>query len=63
MTAVYDKPVKAPVKQGDKLGFVRVEVPGAETVEVPLIANKDIQKIGWFGKIGENIKYILFGAE
>ena len=63
MTAVYDKPVKAPVKQGDKLGFVRVEVPGAETVEVPLIANKDIQKIGWFGKIGENIKYILFGAK
>lgn len=43
MTAVYDKPVKAPVKQGDKLGFVRVEVPGAETVEVPLIANKDIK--------------------
>lgn len=63
MTAVYDKPVKAPVKQGDKLGFVRVEVPGAETVEVPLIANKDIKKLGWFGKIGENIKYILFGAE
>lgn len=63
ITAVYDKPVKAPVKQGDKLGFVRVEVPGAETVEVPLIANKDIKKLGWFGKIGENIKYILFGAE
>ncbi len=63
MTAVYDKPVKAPVKQGDKLGFVRVEVPGAEMVEVPLIANKDIKKLGWFGKIGENIKYILFGAE
>lgn len=63
MTAVYDKPVKAPVKQGDKLGFVRVEVPGAQTEEIPLIANKDISKVGWFGKIRENIKYILFGAE
>ncbi len=63
LTAVYDKPVKAPVKQGDKLGFVRVEVPGSETMEVPLIANKDINKLGWFGKITENIKYLLFGAE
>lgn len=63
LTAVYDKPVKAPVKQGDKLGFVRVEVPGAETVEIPLIANKDIKKLGWFGKIVENMKYLLFGAE
>lgn len=63
LTAVYDKPVKAPVKQGDKLGFVRVEVPSAETVEIPLIANKDIKKLGWFGKIVENMKYLLFGAE
>ena len=63
LTAIYDKPVKAPIKQGDKLGFVRVEVPGADTVEVPLIANKEVKKLGWFGRIGENIKYLLFGAK
>lgn len=63
LTAVYDKPVKAPVKQGDRLGAVRIEVPGAETVEVPLIANKDIKKVGWFGRIIENFKYILFGVK
>lgn len=63
MTAVYDKPVKAPIKQGDKLGTVRIEIPGSESIEVPLIANKDIKKVGWFGRILENIKYILFGAE
>lgn len=63
MTASYDKPVKAPIKQGDKLGVVKVEVPGSEAIEIPLIANKDINKMGWFGTVGENIKYILFGAE
>lgn len=63
MTAVYDKPVKAPIMQGDKLGFVRVEIPGRNTVEVPLIASQDVKKLGWFGKIMENIKYLLFGAE
>ena len=63
MTAVYDKPVKAPIAQGDKLGFVRVEVPGQNPIEVPLIASQDVKKLGWFGKIMENIKYLLFGAE
>ncbi len=63
MTAVYDKPVKAPIAQGDKLGFVHVEVPGQNPIEVPLIASQDVKKLGWFGKIMENIKYLLFGAE
>ena len=63
LTAVYDKPVKAPIAQGDKLGFVRVEIPGQNPIEVPLIAGKDVKKLGWFGKIMENIKYLLFGAK
>lgn len=63
MTAVYDKPVKAPIKQGDKLGVVKIEIPGRELVEVPLISNKEVKKIGWFGRIIENINYIFFGAK
>lgn len=63
MTAVYDKPVKAPIKQGDKLGVVKIEIPHTEPIEVPLIANKEIKKVGWIGRIAENIKYILFGAQ
>ena len=63
LTAVYDKPVKAPIAQGDKLGFVRVEIPGQPVKEVPLIAAKDVKKLGWFGKMMENVKYLLFGEE
>ena len=54
MTAVYDKPVKAPVAAGDKLGEVRIELDGQEMENVPL---------GFFGRIGQNLKYLLFGAE
>lgn len=61
MTAVYDKPVKAPIKKGDKLGVVRIEIPGQPNLEVPLLADRDVAKLGFFGKISENLKYLLLG--
>lgn len=63
MTAVYDKPVKAPVVAGDKLGEVRIELDGQEMENVPLVADRNIEKLGFFGRIGQNLKYLLFGAE
>lgn len=63
MTAIYDKPVKAPIKKGDRLGVVKIEIPGQETIEVPLVADRNIGKLGFFGKIGENLKYLIFGAQ
>lgn len=63
MTAVYDKPVKAPVAAGDKLGEVRIELDGQEMENLPLVADKNIEKLGFFGRIGQNLKYLLFGAE
>ena len=61
MTDVYDKPVKAPIKKGDKLGVVRIEIPGLPTLEVPLLADRDVAKLGLFGKISENLKYLILG--
>ena len=61
MTAVYYKPVKAPIKKGDKLGVVRIEIPGQPNLEVPLLADRDVAKLGFFGKISENLKYLLLG--
>ena len=61
MTAVYDQPVKAPVKKGDKLGFVKVEIPGKPEFEVPLVAVKDVNQLGFFGRTIEKIRYLLFG--
>lgn len=63
MTAVYDKPVKAPVKQGDKLGIVRIEIPEQEPFEVDVVADKNIEKMGFFGRAMENIKYLLLGSK
>lgn len=63
LTAFYDKPVKAPVKAGDRLGTVKIEIPGNEIIEVPLLADKNIDRLGIFGRIRANLSYLLFGAE
>lgn len=63
MTVIYDRPVKAPVKQGDKLGTIRVEIPEQEPFEVDVVADKNIDKMGLFGRAAENIKYLLFGSK
>lgn len=62
MVAEYDKPVKAPIKKGTRLGFVKIEIPGQPTVEVPLVAAKDVAPLGFLGRFIENLKYLVGGS-
>lgn len=62
MTAVYDKPVRAPIAKGEPVGVVKIDIPGQPTLEVPLLAANQVLKQGFFGRIGKNIKYLLTGA-
>lgn len=61
MIASYDKPVKAPVEMGQKLGVLKIEIPDMETKEIPLVAGQTINKVGLWGKIAANLKYLLTG--
>ncbi len=61
LTADYDRPVRAPVAAGQKLGVIKAEIPGSGMVEIPLVAAEDVGKIGWFGRIKNNLKYLLTG--
>ena len=63
LTAVYDKPVKAPVKAGDRLGTVKIDIPGGEPLEVPLLADKNIDRLGILGRIRAKLSYLLFGTK
>jgi len=61
LTAVYKKPVRAPIKQGQKLGEVRLEIDGQETRTIPLFADHNVDKLGFFGRIKSNLSRLLFG--
>ena len=61
--ASYDKPVKAPVKAGQQLGVVKVELPRQDTLEVPLVAAADVAEVGLWGRIRKNLSYLLLGND
>lgn len=63
VTAEFDEPVKAPVKAGQEIGSVKIEIDGQNPLSVPLIAANDVDETGMLGKLWSNIKYFVFGAK
>lgn len=62
-TAEFDEPIKAPIEAGQQLGVVKIKIKGQNTVTVPLVAAKNVEKVGLFGRFWANIKYFIFGAK
>ena len=51
VSLVYDKPVAAPIKQGQEIGKVTVTAPDAAPVETPLIAAAAVDRLGPLGRM------------
>ncbi len=60
--AVWDGPIPAPIRRGDQVAKLIVEVPGQAAQELPLLAGADVEKLGFIGKIGAAVKYIIWGG-
>ncbi|OPZ78503.1 MAG: D-alanyl-D-alanine carboxypeptidase DacC precursor [Alphaproteobacteria bacterium ADurb.Bin438] len=58
---VYESPLKAPIKKGDKIGRIIVTNPvfDKQTQEADLLAGEDILKQGYRGKFKAVLKYFL----
>jgi len=59
---VYDSPISAPIKEGQRVGTVLVTIPGRDDVEVPVVAGATIEEITGFGRIGAAFKQLLWGT-
>jgi D-alanyl-D-alanine carboxypeptidase (penicillin-binding protein 5/6) len=57
----FDQPVPAPIKKGDRLAILKVDVPGREHVEVPLLAGGAVERLGLFSRLAAALKFILWG--
>ncbi len=50
---VFENPERAPIKAGEKLGTLRVDIPDMDDIQVPVYALKDIKKKGYFGRLSQ----------
>ncbi len=63
VTAVYDKPIKAPIAQGQAVGKLVVTVPGQQPTEFPLVAANSVERLGAMGRVGAALSYLVFGSK
>lgn len=60
-TVTYENPVLAPIKTGDKLGMLRVTLPGLVPQEVDLVAAEDVDKGNIIGRAIDSLIYMMVG--
>lgn len=51
----------APVAEGDPIATLRVEAPGMEPQEFPLVAAESVQRKGLMGRIGAALVHMIRG--
>ena len=62
VSVVYEGPIPAPVTAGQQVATLKVEIPDNEPREFPLYAASEVGRLGFIGRIGAAIKYLLWGA-
>ena len=62
VTISHEDPLPAPIKKGNALGEMTVSIAEREPIKIPLIAGKDIERLGPSGRISAALSYLLWGA-
>lgn len=58
----YDKPISAPIKKGDVIGRLEINISGKSKIFVPLVAETNVEEINPLYKIFYAMKYLIFGT-
>tara|TARA_B100000683_G_scaffold106776_1_gene105060 strand:- start:186 stop:614 length:429 start_codon:yes stop_codon:yes gene_type:complete len=57
----WNDPVPAPITAGQPIGTLVLELPSGKTT-YPLLAAENVNGLGMFDRVGEALKYLIFGA-
>ena len=60
-TLVYEQPVPAPITVGQKIGVLRIEVPGMDAQEFPLVATTAVDRVGPVSRIFVALRTLITG--
>ncbi len=58
----YLSPVPAPIAAGTTIATLTIEAPDMKARAIPLIAGTNVERLGLMGRLGEALKYILWGS-
>ena len=61
LTAVYEGPVKTPIRRGQELGRLRISGPGMADISRPLLAGDDVDQLGVIKRIGAAVSFLVWG--
>ncbi len=59
---IYDSPIPAPIKSGDVVGKLSVSGQGVPTMDVPLLAGADVDKLGLPGRAIAVVSRYVMGS-
>ncbi len=62
VTAHYKEPLIAPVKEGDEIGTVTVEIPYSKNITYPLYAGASSEKLGLIAGMAEKARRMITGS-
>jgi serine-type D-Ala-D-Ala carboxypeptidase (penicillin-binding protein 5/6) len=57
VTVLYDAPIPAPIRRGDRIGTLTVTAPGIDPIERPLVAAGDVGALGPVGRVTSVARY------
>ena len=58
----YKRPIEAPIKKGEVLGKLIIDIDGKPNIEVELISQESIGSVNPISKVFAAMKYLIFGT-
>jgi len=59
---VYQGPIPARIVSGTELAKLVIEAPDTQSVELPLFAGADVDRLGVFGRLRAAVSFLVWGA-
>jgi D-alanyl-D-alanine carboxypeptidase (penicillin-binding protein 5/6) len=61
VTVAFDNPIAAPIVKGQQLGTLSVTAPGVDAIEIPLVADATVERLGLIGRVMAAIGHMVRG--
>jgi len=62
MSVVYTGPVEAPIRKGTVIGKLHIVIPNQDPQDIDLVAGRDVERAGIFGRVAARLHHLLGGA-